>query len=349
MADGYRGRAWMVERVGPVRVVRTAVYATANRGFARRLLNHLSFCASGLATAPLMGAADVVVVETPPLFTAGAGVAYAMAKRAPLIVNVADRWPASAVELGALRNDRAIRAASVLERLCYRRAAAITVPTKYLCDSIGSEPAAAGKVVHVPQSVDIDRFTPRPLEARLGPLRVLYAGTVGLAQGVDTVVEAAAIAGPDKVELTIAGSGAEAPEVRAMVHSRSIPNVRMLGVVPHERVPELYEGCDCAVVALRDRPLFAGAVPTKLLEGMASGRAIVLSARGEAAELVDRAGAGVVVAPEDPGALAAAFVALAGDPERLRRSGEAGRRLVVERFTRRRAVDLWNELLHEVA
>jgi glycosyltransferase involved in cell wall biosynthesis len=151
------------------------------------------------------------------------------------------------------------------------------------------------------------------------------------------------------VQLTIAGSGAEAPEVRELVRAGSMSNVHMLGVVPHDQVAGLYRRSDCAVVALRDRPIFESAVPTKLLEGMAAGRAVVLSARGEAANLVREAEAGVVVAPEDPEALAAVFTSLGGDSERLSRFGEAGRRLVVERFTRDRVVDQWVRLLHEVS
>ena len=98
--DPYRNRAWLREP-GPVPVLRSAVCPVANRGIARRLLDHTGFAASALATAPLAGPADVVVVESPPLFTAAAGVLYARAKRAALVMNVADRWPATAVAASA--------------------------------------------------------------------------------------------------------------------------------------------------------------------------------------------------------------------------------------------------------
>ncbi len=151
----YRNRP-LLRETGPggERVVRSAIYPTANRGFTRRILNHLSLAASALATAPAAGPADVVVVETPPLFLAGAGVAYAAVKRAPLVVNVADRWPASAVQLGALEGPRAIAAAERLERFVYAHAAAITVPTRRLAHEIGA--AAPGRVHHLPPAVDLD-------------------------------------------------------------------------------------------------------------------------------------------------------------------------------------------------
>jgi glycosyltransferase involved in cell wall biosynthesis len=343
----YSNRPYLIERDGPVKVVRTAVYPAPNRGFARRLLDHASLATSAVAGAPLSGPADVVVCESPPLFLAGAAIAFARIKRAPLLLNVADRWPASAVELGALTDRRAIRAAEWLERAAYRSAAAISVPTEGLVDDLRLHPDARDKVVRLGPSVDVERFDPGPI-APGARLRVLYAGTVGLAQGLDTLVEAARRAGPDAVEVTVAGDGADAPILRERIERERIEAVRMVGSVAHREVPRLYAEADAAVVLLRDRPIFAGALPTKLLEAMAAGRAIVLSARGESARLVEGAGAGVVVPPEDPEALAGAFRELAGDAQRLRSLGAAGRRAAVERFSRERLVSRWWTLLQEL-
>lgn len=344
----YRNRPYFIEHDGPVKVVRTAVYPTPNRGFARRLANHTSLAASALAGARLTGPADVVVVESPPLFTAAAGVAYARIKRAPLVVNVADQWPASAVELGALNDPRAVRAAEWLERAVYRRAAALTVPTEGLVAALEAMPSARGKVRRLGPSVDLGLFEPSP---RVGGdvLRVLYAGTVGLAQGVDTLVEAARLAGSGAVELVVAGDGADAPAVRQRLRDEGITNVRMAGTVPHHAVPALYAEADAAAVLLRDRPIFLGALPTKLLEAMAAGRAIVLSARGESAGVVESCGAGLVVPPEDPVALAEAFAELASDRGRATRLGESGRRCAAERFSREKMTNGWWELLRALA
>ena len=100
-------RPLRIERIGPVQVVRSAVYPTPNRGFTRRLANHTAFAGGALATAWASGPIDVVVAETPPLFTAAAGVGYAIAKCAALALNVSDLWPQSAIELGALNDPRA--------------------------------------------------------------------------------------------------------------------------------------------------------------------------------------------------------------------------------------------------
>jgi glycosyltransferase involved in cell wall biosynthesis len=179
---------------------------------------------------------------------------------------------------------------------------------------------------------------------------VLYAGTVGMSQGVGTLMDAAELLTDDAgIEIVIAGDGAEGPELRSRLARGGLGNVRMLGRVPHERVPELYAEADAAVVLLRDKPLFEGALPTKMFEAMSAGRPLVLSAAGEAATLVRDASCGVVVPPERPRELAGALSDLAGDRERAGELGAAGRRAVVEHYSRAEAVDRWYELLTRVA
>jgi glycosyltransferase involved in cell wall biosynthesis len=201
----------------------------------------------------------------------------------------------------------------------------------------------------MPPAVDVERFAAVPAAPAEGPLRVLYAGTIGLAHGLGTLVSAAQLAGPDTVDVMIAGGGAEEEELRARVAAERIGNVRLVGTVPAERIPGLFAHAHAGIVMLRDRDLFADALPTKLLECMAAGRPVLLSARGESAALVESAQAGLAVAPEDPAALAAAFRTLAGDKTSRERMGAAGRAAVGERYARRASVDRWADLLERVA
>jgi glycosyltransferase involved in cell wall biosynthesis len=344
----YRNRPLLEETLEGVRVVRSLIYPAPNRGFARRIANHLVFASSSVATARRAGPADVVVAETPPLFTAAAAVPYARLAGARLVLNVSDRWPASAVELGALDDRRAVAAAERLERWCYARAAAIAVPTEGLRSAIDAVPQARGRVHRLGPAVDTGRFAAAPPdEDRERPLRVLYAGTLGLAQNVGTLLDAAEFAG-EEVEVSIAGDGADGPALRDRLARRPASNVRMLGIVPHSEVPDLYGQADVAAVLLRDRPIFAGALPTKMLEAMSCGRPVVVSARGEAADLVNAHGAGVAVPPEDAPALAEALLALARDRTRLGDLGAAARRCAEEHDWERTG-DRWYELLEAVS
>jgi hypothetical protein len=346
----YRNRPWRRENRDGISIVRSAVYPAANQGFARRLADHASLAVSALATAPQSGPADVVVGETPPLFTAAAGVAYAVVKRAAYVVNVADRWPASAVALGALRNPRAIAAASALERFVYDHADLIVAPTQGIVDELARVPEAATKARRLWPVVDLDRFDPRPRRADPGPpLELLYAGTLGLAQGLEVLVRASALAGPNVVQTTIAGDGADAGRLRALVRKERVANVRVLGAVPAARVPELYADADAGAVLLRDLEIFRGALPTKMLETMAAGRPLLLAARGESAQLVRDAGAGIVVAPGDAEGFAQACRRLQSDPDLRLTLGHAGRAYAEAHFGAQRAADAWAEQLSAAA
>lgn len=356
----FRNRPLRSERVDGVRVMRSWVYAAPNRGFGRRLANHASLAASALAAAPAGGRADVLLVETPPLLLAGAAVAYARAKRARLVLNVADLWPDSAVEMGTLSAPRAIAAARLLEHRAYRAAASIACPTEGIYRTLSGRRESSGKTALMRPAVDLERFV-RAMgrtnsaapnggadgAGRERPLRLLYAGTVGLAHGLETLLDAAAEA--PGLAVTIAGDGADAAALRERLAARGPANVRMLGAVPAARIPELYAEADVAAVLLRDLPIFEGALPTKLLEAMAAGRPVVLAARGEAARLVEAEGCGLVVPPEDPRALAQALAALAADPARRAAMGAAGRRAAERDFGREAWLDRWHDLLAAAA
>jgi len=342
--DPYRNRPWQRECRDGITIVRSAVYPAANRGFGPRLTDHATFGLSALATAALSGPADVVVGETPPLFTAAAGVAYAAGKRAAYVVNVADRWPESAVQLGALRSRRVIAAAAGLERRIYRHADLVTAPTQGIVAALKSVPEAGSKARRLWPVVDLSRFmaqlTPGPDRPR-SPLRLLYAGTVGLAQDLEVLIRASKLAGPEIVQTTIVGDGADAERLRGVIAAQRVDNVAMLAPVAAARVPDLYAGADAAAVLLRDLPIFTAALPTKLVEAMAAATPVLLAARGESAELVGAARAGVVVAPGSVTALADGIRALAADLAGRLSLGRAGRAYAEAHFGAERAGAAW--------
>jgi glycosyltransferase involved in cell wall biosynthesis len=170
-----------------------------------------------------------------------------------------------------------------------------------------------------------------------------------MAQGVETLVEASRIAGPDVVQTTIAGAGAELERVRGAVAEAGATNVVVLGLVRPDEVPPLYADADAAVVLLRDLPVFRGALPTKLCEAMAAGRPVLLSAEGESADAVRGAEAGIVVPPGDPAALADAIRRLHADRPLGATLGASGRVFAETTLGADRAADAWAGVLREAA
>jgi glycosyltransferase involved in cell wall biosynthesis len=354
--DGYRRRFRMTEHMDAVRVLRTWVYATPNRGFLRRILNHLSFAFSSLFVLGRCGPADVIFVESPPLFIGLAALIYTRVKRSPFVFNVSDIWPQSAVELGALRNRFAIRLAEMLEMHLYRRAARVSVVTQGMVKKLESRGVPAEKLVLLTNGVDTTYYRPMPPDPELarrlgldGKQVFLYAGTHGMAQGLEVILEAARRTGKEDVMYVLAGEGADKESLMHVTRDKNLANVRFIPNQPKATMPALLNLAYATVIPLRRLDLFKSALPSKLFESMASAKPIVAALWGEAAELVRDANCGVVVEPEDPEALRLAVESLAGDPDTARALGENGRRYATEHYDRNVIASRFMELLSMVA
>lgn len=346
----YRGRVVQRERLGDVHIVRAPILPAPNRGVVRRLANHLSFALSALPASLGAGPADVVLVESPPLFAAVSGLGVGALKRAPAVLHIADLWPDAAIQFGVLRHPAVIAAARALERFAYRHADALAVPTPGVARVLHERGVGEGKVVLVPHGVDLSRFPLNGTEPP-DPRRVVYCGTIGLGHATATLIDAARILAADGMgyEILIAGDGAEAGELQDRVRRWGLRNVTFAGRLPRAELPALLASAGVTVATQRDLPLLADALSTKVLEYMAAARPVVVAASGWTAEVVRRADAGLVCPPEDAAALAAAIVAVAADAERARAMGRNGRRYVEANLTRAIAVDHLEQALIALA
>jgi glycosyltransferase involved in cell wall biosynthesis len=353
---GYRGKLFMDERVDGVRVLRTWVFATRGRGFLSRLLNYLSFPVFSLLAVRKLGATDVIYVQSPPLFTGLAALWFARLKHAPFIFNVSDIWPQSAIELGMLRNRLAIRLAEWLERRIYRRAARITVPTPGILERLVARGVPREKLFLLTNGVDTAAYDVKTPDLELGRRLGLdghkvfmYAGLHGLAQGLDVILEAAKLTRNADVLYVFVGDGADKPALVAKAEAQGISNVRFLPIQPTSTLPALLNLVYATIIPLKRLELFKAALPSKLFDSMAAGRPIVAPLWGEAAALVNTAGCGLVVEPEDAAAVNKAVEELAADPALAHRLGEQGRRYVVEHFDRDDIAKRLATLLEETA
>ncbi len=354
--DGYRGRFAMEEWMDGVRVLRRWVFATRNAGFFKRVLNHFSFVASSLTAIGSAGPTDVIFVQSPPLPIALAALAFSRIKRAPFVFNVSDVWPQSAIELGVLRNRLAIRLAETLEWQTYRRAARVTVPTPGILESLAERGLPRDKMVLLTNGVDVRTFDPQPRDRRLadslglnGEKVFLYAGTHGLSQGLEVILEAAKLTARPDIVFVLAGDGADKEALVARAEAEHLTNVRFLPTQPKSKMPALLNLAYAAIVTLKPLGVFKSALPSKMFESMAVAQPIVASTWGEAAELVQTAGCGIVTPPGDAQALHDAVESLASDPLAAKEMGSRGRAYVVDHFNRKKIAEQLRELLREVA
>lgn len=326
-----------------VPVVRLPALPIAGGGTLARLADYGAYMLMATSLAAIVRRHDVVLVESPPL-TMAVPARLLKALGVPYVLHVADPWPDFPVELGYLSNPASRRAAYALERWAYHHAAAITTVSPPLADMLSSKPGAEGKVSVVWNGVDIARFAGSPArEAAREALgwgldfTVLYVGTIGMAQGIRTLVDGAAIAGPG-VQVRIVGDGVESAALRAYAAAIGAANVHFDSPVAADRVPLLLAGADAAVVLLRKSPLSRVSLPTKLLEAMAARLPVVLSAEGLTAQIVAAAECGLISAPEDPPALSVALRATLAEQDR-QGVGDRGHAYAAAHFDRARSID----------
>jgi glycosyltransferase involved in cell wall biosynthesis len=144
------------------------------------------------------------------------------------------------------------------------------------------------------------------------------------------------------------GDGPEAAALQLERDRRGLSAVEFRPAVPVERVGDVLEECHALLVPLRAHPVLADFIPSKLYDGMAAGRPVIVAAAGEAARLVEETGCGLVTEPEDGEGLAAAVRALAGDRERAGALGAAGRAAAPD-HVRSRQIERVEAVLAQVA
>lgn len=323
---GYRNAWRSVETMNGIRVVRVKTYITANEGFIKRTLDYVSFMAASVVAGLFERRPHVVVATSPQFFCALGGWALTRLRRLPFVFELRDLWPASITAVGAMKRSAVVRLLERLEMFLYRSADAIVPVTQTFREELIARGIDGGKIHVVLNGVDLERYAPTTRDETLarqydleGRFVVGYLGTHGMAHGLEKVVETAERLRHDpRIAFFFAGSGAERARVEQMVAERGLDNVRMIPRQPKDMMPKLWGLCDVSLIPLRDNPVFAGVIPSKLFEGMGMGVPALMSLpAGEATRIVERTGCGVCVPPEDPRAMADAIVALADDPERL--------------------------------
>ena len=288
---------------------------------------------------------------SPPLTLGLAGDLMSLCRRAPLVFNIQDVFPDVAVELGALKNERIIRAAQALEKWCYRRSDAVTVLSDDLADNLRAkvtrQRGGPAKIRVIPNFVDtelvrpMDRMTPYRRELGIGdePV-VMYAGNIGFSQSLELVLSAAQTFLTQEIRATflINGAGSARSHFEEMAATMRLTNVRFGDFQPRERIAEVLATGDVHCVPLK-AGLARSSVPSKSYSILAAGRPMLASVDvgTEIERMVKLAGAGISVPPDSPDLFTAALQDLVAAPLVRARMGAAGR-AYVERWASPAAV-----------
>jgi len=315
-------------------------------GYGRRIWSFTLFMLGATWLALRSPRPDVVLATSTPLTVGVPGWLAAALRRIPFVFEVRDLWPEAAIQMGALKRNSFIgRVAKSMERFLYRHAQAVIALSPGMVAGVLADGGNPETTYMVPNSCDLELFTPGPKDPELverfgleGKFVVGYAGAIGPSNALeDSVPQAARILkgrGREDILFLIAGDGKSLPQIEEMREEWELDNLELIGSFPKKEIPRLLRSTDMLMTLFKDVEILYTNSPNKLFDGIATGKPMLVNSAGWTKGLVEENDAGVYVAPGDAEALANAIIALADDPEALRQMGENARALAEREFGR---------------
>jgi putative colanic acid biosynthesis glycosyltransferase WcaI len=344
---GYRMRPWQREVMAGIPVFRVPLYPSHDTSAMRRMGTYLSFMLSASTIgAAGIGPADIVYLYEPPPTSGLASFVLKLFRGTPIVHHIADMWPETVIASGMVRGKLLGRFANYLlggwSKFLYRQASVITVLSPGFKRLLVERGVPAQKVELIYNWADEATFRPIERDRELardlgfeGKFNIVYAGNMGPLQGLDHVLEAAALLRDHpQLQVILAGTGPKEAELRRKAQELGLSNVRFIARRQYWEMPSINALADVLLVHLRDLPFLRATIPGKVQVAMASSLPVLLAVGGDAADLVRAARAGLVTPPENPRALADAMMAMSRLPnEALREMGDNGRRYYLENLS----------------
>ena len=331
----YKGKLFEHSVLEGIDIIRVWVKASPVKNFRNRLLFYLTYMFNAIIAGIFLarGKFDFLFATSPPLFVGGASLVLRFLKRIPMVFEVRDLWPESAVALGEISNPQSISWASKLEEACYRKSIQIVVVTYGIFNRLIERGIPRDKLIFIPNGANVDMFTFSIAERERirkdlgleGKFIAIYAGIHGLAQGLETILETARLLqDTSKIHFLLIGDGPKKAEILSLASEYHLPNLTLLPEKSRDQIPGYLSAADISLVPLRKVEIFKGALPSKIFDAWACERPVLVSIDGEAREVVESVHGGIFIPPEDPTQMANALLSLLNSPDAMRNMGKNG-------------------------
>ncbi|MCC6499555.1 MAG: glycosyltransferase family 4 protein [Anaerolineales bacterium] len=336
-----------------VKIYRSYIYPALHRSYFWRVISFFSFMFSSVWTALRVDNVDLVMGTSPPIFQSVSAWFVSYIRRKPFLLEVRDLWPEFGVSMGVLKNPVIIALARWLEKFLYARATHILVNSPAYKEYMIGKGVPETKITFIPYGTDVEMFNPNmdgsSIRAELGlqdKFVVLYAGALGQANDIDTILRAAErLKLYGKIHFAIFGDGKERARLQSETERMKLTNVVFAGVRPKKEMPRVIASADVCLAILQDVPMFRTTYPNKVFDYMAAGCATVLVIDGVSRQLIQDSGGGVFVQPGDDEALARTILDLSNDSARVKQMGQSAREYLVKHLDRRNKLNETLELL----
>ena len=316
------------------------VFPSDNKSNRRRIVNYTSYLVSGFLRAIFMKKPDVIIATSPPIFVALLGLLLSKIWRVPLVLDVRDIWPESAVQMGNLRSGSpVVKLLEAIEVLLYRNAAKITVATPGMVKIVRDRIAQPEKdVSFIPCAVNIPKYYQPKNRTNdcfsTNKFNVLYAGLHGHAQNLNCLLDVAdRLQGNEDIHFTFVGDGPEKSKLQEIAKIKNLRNVTFMNPVSKEEIGQFYLGADVAIVPLMDLQVFKTVFPSKTFELMAFGVPIILGVGGQIEELAEKNKAALCVEPDNVSMYEEAILRLYENPDLRLDLSKSARSLATTQFS----------------
>ncbi|MBL8099404.1 MAG: glycosyltransferase family 4 protein [Anaerolineales bacterium] len=338
------------QNIEGVKILRSYIYPALHHSYFWRVISFFSFMFSSVWTTLQVKDVDLILGTTPPIFQAVSAWFVALIRRKPFLLEVRDLWPEFGVSMGVLKNPLVIWLARWLEKFLYNRATHILVNSPAYKEYMINKNVPENKITYIPYGTDIDMFNPtidgssiRKELSLENKFVVLYAGALGQANDIDTILRAAKrLDENEKIRFVLFGDGKERERLQNEANKLNLSNVIFAGVRPKKEMPTIIASADVCLAILQDIPMFRTTYPNKVFDYMAAGRATVLVIDGITRELIESSYGGVFVQPNDDEALASTILDLSNNLEIVKQMGLNARQFLVGHLNRQ---DKLNETL----
>ncbi|MCO7198258.1 glycosyltransferase family 4 protein [Pseudoalteromonas sp. OANN1] len=336
--DGYKMSTKQVEVIDGVRIIRLWSHVSHSKSKLSRAFSYLSFTFMALIECLKKKDVDLLYTYHPQSTTGLIGLLFKYFKKKPFITDVQDLWPDALYATGFKRDGLLIKAIDRWCKLLYKNADKIVTLSEGFKAQIVSRGIDASKV-HVvynwcPEEPVIAKIlqSPKSKHTYNNKLKLVYAGNIGAAQSLKTIIDAASKF-PDSIDLLLYGGGLEKDELQSYVAVAAISNVTFGGYVPASEIFSKLVEADALVVHLKDEDLFKITIPSKTQSSMAMGKAILMAVGGEANNLVENALGGIVANPGNVDSIALAMEQLLDRRAELEKMGANSRAFYLDNLS----------------
>jgi colanic acid biosynthesis glycosyl transferase WcaI len=357
VSEDFRGRKTRHTTENGVQVIRVPVPSVDRSRFGPRLWQFVAYQIRAVLAGWRLDC-DAFVSVTPSLMTWLPFAYFSVLRRTPAIYSVHDVYPDVGISLGIFRNRVAVWGVTALERFCLKRAGRVRILAESFAPTMHNLGVPDSKLVLIYDWVDTDLIRPLPRDNAFANEQmltekfvVLYAGNIGLSQGLQTVLKSAQqMAGYPDIEFVFVGDGSGRERLVAQAKESKLTNVRFLPFQSRARLPEVLATADISLVMLQ-RGMGAQSLPSKSFSILASGRPLVsgVDEDSDMSRLIQRSEAGICVPPEDPDRLAEAILHLRGNPTLRERLGRNGRDYALRNHSPDSAAAQFESALHCIA